>query len=190
MVRFTSLFRSRPTALIAIVAAALALLVALVQAGIVGASQDTIVTLVPDGNVNANELITLKLVARNAHDLAGYQGTVHFDTANLRLTGASVESGLGRDGRGLVPLGPVTRDGSVVLGAATCPIADCGSGSGTFGRPVENGVSGSVDLGTLEFFSSEPGSYTINLDGVQFVDPQGNKLNVRAEPFVLTVQAR
>lgn len=190
MVRFTSQLRSRPTALIALVAVTVALVAALVQAGIVGASQDTVVTIVPSGEANVGELITLKLVANNARDLAGFQGNVQYDATKLRLTGATVETAIGRNGRGLVPLGPVMKDGSVALGAATCPIADCGSGQGTFGRPVEDGVNGSVDLGTLEFFSSEPGSYTINLDGVQFVDPQGNKLDVRAESFVLQVQSR
>lgn len=190
MVRVTSQLRSRRTALIAIVAAALALVVALVQAGIVGASQDTVVTLVPTGEANVGELITLKLVANNARDLAGFQSSVQFDPTNLRMTGASVEGALGREGRGLVPLGPVMTDGKVALGAATCPIADCGSGTGTFSRAVETGVNGSVELGTIEFVSSAAGSYTLNLDGVQFVDPQGNKLNVRVEPFVLTVQSR
>lgn len=190
MMRLTSQFRFRPAALIVLIAALVALVVGLVQAGIVGASQDTVVTLVSSGDTNAGGLITLKLVARNTRNLAGFQGNVSYDAANLRLTGASVDAGLGRDGRGLVPLGPVMRDGSVALGAATCPASDCGSGNGVVSRSVENGVSGSVELGTLEFYSTQPGSYTINLDGVQFVDPQGNKLDVRTEPFVLDVQAR
>jgi hypothetical protein len=50
-------------------------------------------------------------------------------------------------------------------------------------------VSGRVELGTLEFYSAAPGSYSLSLDGVQFVDPQGNRLDVRAEPLLIEVRA-
>jgi hypothetical protein len=179
--------RFSPALLLAAAACALVITAALFQAGLVGASGDTVLTLVPSGDVRAGQLITLKLVANNANDLAGFQGTVQYDPA-LRLTGAGVDNALARSGRGLVPLGPVMRDGSVVLGAATCPVSDCGSTPGRAGPRVEGGLSGQVELGTLEFYSAAPGSYSLTLDGVQFVDPQGNPLLVRAEPLVLEVR--
>jgi hypothetical protein len=189
MVRSTPQLRLRPAALLAVAAACvLAAVAALFGTGLVGASGDTVLTLVPTGAARAGELITVKLVATNASDLAGFQGTVQYDAAGLRLTGASVDAGLERSGRGLVPLGPVMREGSVVLGAATCPVSDCGSTPGRAGPRVEAGVSGSVELGTLEFYSDTPGSYHLSLDGVTFVDPQGNPLVVRAEPLVLDVR--
>ena len=36
--------------------------------------------------------------------------------------------------------------------------------------------------------SVSAGSYSLSLDNVQFVDPQGNPLVVRAEPLVLEVR--
>lgn len=175
-----------PFALLAAAACALAVLM-LVRAGLAGASGDTVLALVPAGEARAGELITVRLVAYNARDLAGYQGAVGYDPAALRLTGAAVDDGLGRAGRGVLPLGPVMRERSVVLGAATCPVSDCASSAGPALR-TEIGASGTVELGTLEFYSDAPGSYTLTLDGVQLVDPQGNRLAARAEGLVLEVR--
>lgn len=187
MNRITSLARTRAALLVAVALGAALALGAFARSGIAGAFGETAVVLVPDGEVRAGELITLRVEVRNASDLAGFQGTVRFDQASLRLTGASVDGDLARGGRGLLPLGPVTGDGSVALGAATCPIADC-AGLEPAAQRVERGVSGRVRLGTLEFFSATPGSYTLSLDGVQLVDPQGNRLAVAAAPFVLDVR--
>jgi hypothetical protein len=188
MVRPTTLPRPRPVVLLVAAVCALALIATLVGTGLVGASGDTLLKLEQAGPARPGELITVRLVANNASDLAGFQGTVQYDSAGLRLTGASVETGLERSGRGLVALGPVMRDGAVVLGAATCPVSDCGSTPGRAVPRVETGVSGTVELGTLEFYSTAPGTYQLTLDGVKFVDPQGNTLAVRAEPLVLEVK--
>lgn len=155
----------------------------------VGASQDTVLTLVPQGEARTGALITVKLVGRNVANLAGFQGTVRFDGANLRLTSASVERAIGQSGRGVLPLGPVMNDGSVVLGAATCPISDCANPTPQLANRSTNGANGDLDLGTLEFYSGTAGSYTLGLDNVQFVDAQGNRLTVRVEPMVLDVQS-
>lgn len=188
MARLSSQSAVRGVALIAAVCA-LGLLAALLRAGVAGASGETVLTLEPVGEVRAGQLITVRLVARNAQDLAGFQGVVQYDRAGLRLTGASVDGGLGRSGRGVLPLGPVMSDGSVALGAATCPLRDCASLQTRLAARVERGVSGRVELGTLEFVGAVPGSYRLSLDGVQFVDPQGNRLQVRAEPLLLEVRA-
>jgi hypothetical protein len=158
-------------------------------AAAVSATGETKLVLTPVGEAYAGELITVRLVARNARNAAGFQGTVEYDAAGLRLAGANVEDGLGRWGRGLMPLGPVLREGSVVLGAATCPAA-CADASAAARAQVAGGASGTVELGTLEFFSPAAGSYTLNLTGVQLVDPDGNRLEVQAEPLVLEVRTR
>ncbi len=156
--------------------------------GTAGASGETVLTLVPVGSPRAGELITLKLVVRNAQNLAGFQGTVHYDPASLRLTGAALGTDIGRGGRGVLPLGPVMGDTSLILGAATCPISNCASPQPAHAARVEGGVSGSVDLGTLELYSASPGSSQLSLDGVKLVDPQGNTLPARAETLVLEVR--
>ncbi len=187
MVHPSSQPRARAATLIVIALCASALLLAL--AGAARASGETALALVPDGEARAGQLITVRLVARNARDLAGFQGVVRYDPAALRLTGASVGEGLGRGGRGVLPLGPVMGDGAVALGAATCPISDCASQRPALAQRAEAGVSGQVALGTLELYSGAPGSYSLSLEGVIFVDPQGNRVAVQAEPLVLEVRA-
>lgn len=182
-----SLPRMRAALLVAVAVGTLLALSLFASSGIVGAFGETAVVFVPEGEARAGELITVRVEVRNANDLAGFQGTVRYDQASLRLTGASIGKDLGRGGRGLLPLGPVMGDGNVALGAATCPISDCAGLQGGAER-VEAGVNGRVQIGTLEFISSAPGSYTLSLDGLQLVDPQGNRLEVVSAPFVLDVR--
>lgn len=187
MVHTASPLRARAGTLLLIVLFVSALLLALV--GAARASGETALTLVPVGQARAGQLITVQLVARNARDLGGFQGTVRYDAAGLRLTGASVGEGLGQGGRDVLALGPVMGDGQVTLGAATCPIGDCAAQEPALARRSEAGMSGRVELGTLEFYGRAPGSYSLSLDGVIFVDPQGNPLEVQAEPLVIEVRA-
>lgn len=178
----------RPAGWLALIALVCAGIFALIQTGVVGASQEPVLVLEPVGEVHAGELITVKLVAHNVQNLAGFQATVQYGVDGLRLTGAGVPDGLSRSGRGLLPLGPVMLDSSVVLGAATCPIGDCSTADLRSARRIDSGVSGTVDLGTLEFYSATPGSYTLALDAVQLVDPQGAPVLVRTEGLTLDVR--
>jgi hypothetical protein len=179
--------RRRLLTVAALLACGLALLLVALRAATAGASGDTVLTMVPVGEPRAGQLITVRLVARNAQNLAGFQGTVQFDAAGLRLSGANVADGLARRGAGLLPLGPVMGDGSVALGAVSCAGGSCAGGLAASGPVL--GVSGQVELGTLEFSSAQAGQYTLSLSGVKFVDPQGNALAVRAEPLTLDVRA-
>jgi hypothetical protein len=182
--------RLRPAIIITAISLIIAAVVALIQVGVVGASQEPALALVVQGQAQVGSLITVKVVGRNTNNLAGFQGVVRYDAAHLRLTGATVDNALSRTGRGLLPLGPVLRDGEVVLGAATCPVSDCATTQAPSTRRSSQGVSGQVELGTLSFYSTAPGNYTLTLDGVQFVDPQGNRLPVLAESMVLEVRDR
>lgn len=188
MSRITSLPRMRATLLVSVAVCVLIALGLFARSGIVGAAGETTVVFVPEGEVRAGDLITVRIEVRNASDLAGFQGTVRYDQASLRLTGATVDQDLTRSGRGILPLGPVMNEGSVALGAATCPAGDCAGQQSAGAARVERGLSGRVQLGTLEFYSTAPGSYTLSLDGVQLVDPQGNRLQVSTLPFVLEVR--
>jgi hypothetical protein len=153
-------------------------------------SQATIVTLLPPGDAHAGELITVKLVVNNARNLAGFQSTVSFDPTQLHLTGAKVENELASSGRGIVQLGPVFRDSAVVIGAATCPVAQCDdSRPGRIAGAIP-GVDGQITLATISFYSAAPGRYTLKLDDVRLVDTQGQRLMAGAANTVLDVSAR
>lgn len=134
------------------------------------------VVLIPPAQARAGELITVRLVARNARGLAGYQGAVQFDPARLRYVSAEIAGGLAGGGRGILPLGPVERSGAVALGAATCPIADCNDLRRAATVQAMPGVDGQVDLGSVSFYAATPGHYQLTLADVRLVDAQGNQL--------------
>lgn len=147
--------------------------------GIVSAAQEeTILTLVPPEQAHPNELIEVKLVVNNAHNLAGYQSVIHYNANGLRIGGFGMEEGLARSGRGLLPLEPVEREGSIVVGAVTCPVTDCSTPQYDSAQRHPQGVDGYVELVTLELIAEAPGRYEFVLEDVQLVDPQGNQLGV------------
>lgn len=152
--------------------------------------QGTMVALLPPPAARAGELITVKLVVQNAHNLAGFQSTVSFDSTKLRLTGATIERGLTRSGRGMLQLGPVLRDSSVVVGAATCPAAVCSDPRPSQAARILQGVDGDADLATVSFYTETPGRYELTLGGVQLVDPQGVPLVAGTASALLDVTAR
>lgn len=150
------------------------------EAGAPGTAQ---VRLVQAPERRAGELLTVQVVAENAANLAGFQATVRFDPTQLRMTGATIEDELGGSGRDVLPLGPVLRaeEGIVVVGAATCPVGDCDQPYPFDATRRASGVSGQVILATLNFYTGQPGSYTLSLEEVQLVDPQGETLAVNPE---------
>lgn len=155
-----------------------------------GAPAETTLTLEVPRRARPGELIRVKLVATGAADLAGFQGTVRFDPTQLRLTGAAIEKGLSKGGRDILPLGPVLRRDSVVLGAATCPVAACGDSRPARAVRQPRGVNGRVELATIEFYTETAGQYELRLEGVSLVNPQGTLLPSRAAGSVLRVSAR
>jgi len=140
------------------------------------AADTPLVTLAPATQAYAGELIVVRLLATNVHNLAGFQSTVRFDPANLRLTGASVSNGLAAGGRALLQLGPVLRDGAVAIGAATCPTASCTDRRFASAPRAPAGLDGQVELATISFYTETPARYQLTLEGVQLVDPQGGRL--------------
>ena len=154
----------------------------------VNASQETTIELVAPGDAKTSDLITVKLVARNVRNLGGFQSTVRFDPSQLHLSGAVIADDLKRSGRDVLPLGPVLRDDAAVIGAVTCPAGSCADAQPqrSFLRML-TGVGGDVNLGDVSFLANAPGTYNLTLENVQIVDPQGNKLTVRAVGTTLTV---
>jgi hypothetical protein len=181
-------YRSSSSFLLAVIVGLTVLGAVLFGYSAVNASQETTIELVPPSNATAGDLITVRVVARNVRDLGGFQSTVRFDPAQLRLTGATLADDLTHSGRDLMQLGPVLRDDAAVLGAVTCPVGNCADAQPqrSFLRMLA-GVGGDVDLGDVSFVAATPGSYNLVLDNAQLVDPQGNRLTVRAVGATLTV---
>jgi hypothetical protein len=151
--------------------------------------QGTMVSFVLPDEAYTGEFIPIKLVVNNAQNLAGFQSTIVFDTNQLQLADVVVESGLKSSGRDLLQMGPVRRDGSVVIGAVTCPSGHCGDSYGKQSQPLK-GVEGQAALATLQLYTEIPGSYELKLENVKLVDPQGNSLAVGSANIVLQVRSK
>ncbi|HEX6293495.1 MAG TPA: hypothetical protein VFZ66_30220 [Herpetosiphonaceae bacterium] len=145
------------------------------------------VALIAPAHARAGTLISVDLVAHNVRNLAGYQATVEFNRDQVRLVGASIADDLRGSGRDFLPLGPLQREGAVVLGAASCPAQVCSDPRPTHARRVERGIDGRVKLGTVRLYVGTPGAYPLTLADVRLVDPQGQALPVTASAIVLNV---
>jgi hypothetical protein len=178
-----------PLLIMAVILFALAA-VALLNGNATAAAEGTTVSLeVPQGAA-PGDLIEVKLVADNAENLGGFQAAVHYDPAQLRLTGARLPEQLGNSGRDLLALGPVFRSDSVVIGAASCPVQNCSEVQQGRAQQEAEGVNGRVELATLTFYVEQPGQYALHLQGVKLVDPQGATLSQSSLDAVLDVSVR
>lgn len=146
------------------------------------------VHLLPAGDVRVGEVIQLELVATNVRNLAGFQATIEVESDQLRLTGATIEEDLTRSGRDILPLGPVLSSDAVILGAATCPVENCNQSVFDPVLQASAGVEGNVTLATIELHANQAGSYTLSLDEVQLIDPEGQVLDVMVMDNLLVVE--
>jgi hypothetical protein len=158
--------------------------------GVTAAAEGTTVILEVPSGAAVGDLIEVPLVVNNARDLAGFQATIHYDPAQLRLTGARLPEHLGNSGRGLLALGPVFREDSVVIGAASCPVADCNDLPRERLQRLPEGVEGRVTIATLSFYVEQAGAYTLRLEGVKLVNPEGASLPQASLDAVLEVSGR
>ena len=147
------------------------------------------IALVVPAQARAGTMITVDLVASNVRNLAGYQATVQYDAAQMRLVGASIADDLKRSGRDVLPLGPTEQAGAVVLGAVSCPVRQCSDPRPVRAQRIPNGINGTVKVGTVRFYAATPGAYALTLADVRLVDPQGQFLPVTAGSIVLNVSA-
>lgn len=157
------------------------------QQAAASASQVATVTLEPVGSTKPGVAMTVQVVANHARNLAGFQARVRFDTTKLRLLDASAATELERTGRDLLALEPVEQQGSVTIGAATCPVKDCHDTRPKRAQRINRGVDGRVVLATIEFSAEQPGQYALALEHVKLVDPQGNALAFTTADTVLDV---
>ena len=157
------------------------------QQAAASASQVATVTLEPVGSAKRGEAMVVRIVATNVRNLAGFQARVRFDSASLRLIDASAGTELAGTGRDLLALEPVEQQGAVTIGAATCPVKDCHATRPKRAQRINRGVDGRVVLGTIEFYTEQPGQYALALESVKLVDPQGNPLAFTTTDSVLDV---
>lgn len=141
------------------------------------ASTSTLAIIVP-GKARLDEQFTVKVVATGVRNLGGFQSALNFDANHLLVDHASVTEALKGPNRDLLPLGPVLRDGSVVIGAVTCPVAQCVSARYKESARDRSGIHGRVELAEIVFVAKAPGRLELKLDKVQLVDPQGNPIPV------------
>jgi hypothetical protein len=146
--------------------------------------------LVAPAQARAGSLITVDLLASDLQNLAGFQATVVFDPAQVRLVGASVADDLKRSGRDILQLGPTERPGAVTLGAVSCPVRRCSDPHPAQAARLMRGLDGRATLGTVRLYIAAPGQYTLALNELRLVDPQGRFLPVTAAPLTLNVTAR
>ena len=150
-------------------------------------AQGTSVVLELPRNAHVGELISVKVVANNVHNLAGFQVQANYDPSKIRATGVLVADDLKLSGRDLVKLGPVLSDKAVIFGAATCPVRKCNDAKPKQAQRINQGVNGRIELGTIELYTETAGQYVLSLEDVQLVDPQGNLLAATTTNAILSV---
>lgn len=148
------------------------------------------VVLVAPKNVQVGEPATIKLLVLDARNTAGFQTTINFDQAAITLDSAILGQGLAASGRAMLPLGPITREGAVSLGAATCPTSKCASTQYKSAGRQRNGVNGRIELAELVVTATQAGQYNLTLSNVQLVDPEGMPLTIVSTDTVLNVVAK
>ena len=185
-------YQLRSLVAIVIILLALASIIVFTTNGSVSAAQSgTVVTLIPPAQAHPNQLIRMTLMAQNAQNLAGYQAVIHYNANGLRIGGFGMEQGLAGSGRGILPLSPVQDEGSVIVGAVTCPVTNCSTPQYDTAQRHPQGVAGNIELITLELIAEAPGLYQFTLEDVHLVDPQGNQLGVAIQQnSVLEVTAK
>jgi hypothetical protein len=137
----------------------------------------TLELIVPPGPYALDTILTATLVAGDAQNLAGFQGTLRFDPAQLHFAGFTLADGLAQSGRTPLQMGPVRLDGAVVFGAATCPAAECNAAHPDQAQLQSQGVNGRIELAQVQFYVVGPGPQTLTLTDTQLVNPLGQRLD-------------
>jgi hypothetical protein len=140
---------------------------------------------VPD-SAKVGEPIQLSLTVRNANGIGGYETKVAFDTnrANLRSFEQQPQS-LRKLGRDAQPLGPVEVSDGVVIGAYSCPVADCTEATSKL--RADRGARGTVQLATVTLIADSPGDLTVSLVNPIFVDASGQTVDVETGTLTFTI---
>lgn len=156
----------------------------------VGAAPAPTIAIVVPQKARVGDRITVQVIASGVRNVGGFQSTVTFDPAVLRVGHATIAEDLKGSGRDLLALGPVLRADAVVLGAVTCPVAQCTSPRYKEKNHSLPGVHGRAVLADVTFEVVAPGQTELRLDRVQLVDPQGTVLPIAAVNATIEVTAK
>lgn len=141
----------------------------------IGMQEPTLAFVLPEPAA-AGEMITVTLVVEDAIDLAGFQVELSYDAAGLKYASAAPAAAFAGSSRQVLPLGPVRKEGAVLLGAATCPVADCDAVLYEQARSGVTAAGSVIELATFSFFVRESGTHEIHLSEALLVDSSGNPL--------------
>ncbi|MCL4267296.1 MAG: CSLREA domain-containing protein [Anaerolineae bacterium] len=121
------------------------------QATITGEEREVRVWLeLPDTAVRGQPF-TARLMAEGVPTLGGFEVRLQFDPATIMLLGAKASTGWAGE-RALLHVGPVRQSDGVILGSASCPVADCTSANyADEPRHVPGANNNPVELAIFEF---------------------------------------
>lgn len=135
---------------------------------------------------NVGEPFELSLRIRNANGIGGYETKVQFDTSKAHMQSFEQQpQALKKLGRDAQPLGPVEASDGVLIGAYSCPVADCTQASSKV--RADKGARGNVTLATVTLIADAPGDLSVSLENLTFVDASGQQVDVSAKSLSFTI---
>lgn len=128
----------------------------------------------------------IKMVVRNAGDIAGYEAHLLFDPnaaefSNIRQR----QNDIKKQGRDIFPLVVAEQSDGASFGLVSCPFADCQRNQG---QKQARGGQGNLQLATVTLTPQVAGQLVLQFDAVKFVDAQGNPVTAANSTPTLTVQ--
>lgn len=137
-------------------------------------------------NAKVGEPIELSLRIKNANGIGGYETKVAFDTTKAHMQSFEQQpKSLKKLGRDAQPLGPVETSDGVVIGAYSCPVADCTQATSKV--RADKGARGNVTLATITLIADAPGDLMVSLRDLTFVDASGQKVDVASSSLSFTI---
>ncbi len=155
-----------------------------------GAAPEPTITITVPQKARVGDRITAQVIASGVRNVGGFQSTITFNPAVVQVGHVTIAEDLKGTGRDLVALGPVLRADAVVLGAVTCPVAQCTSARYKEKNDNLPGVQGRAILAEIVFEVTGPGQTELGLEGVQVVNPQGVVLPATTINTTLDVSAK
>ncbi|MBP6471721.1 MAG: hypothetical protein KA773_14840, partial [Chloroflexi bacterium] len=123
----------------------------------------------------AGQPLAVKLMVDNVAGLAGFEAAVKYDSTQLGLRTAVPHPALAGE-RPLLNLGVVPQTDRLVVGAASCPAADCAAVAQSPPRQNLAGGSGRLELAELAFDVRSSGPIVLDLADILVVDVNGRVL--------------
>ena len=132
------------------------------------------------------EPIELALNIKRANGIGGYEAKVVFDKSTMHMQSFEQQpQSLRKLGRDAQPLGPIEASDGMVIGAYSCPVADCTQASAKV--RADKGARGNIKLATVTLIADVPGTLTVSLADLTFVDASGVPVAVSTDNLTFTI---